>query len=139
MEDLIKQLADLYKAKLSKHKATGKLESFTTSYAFNGKYFEVFFNLESYWKYLEKGTKPHFPPVEAIKKWITVKRLVPRPYNGKVPSVDQMAYVISRSISKKGTPATYVLSDSLKEADDIISQICDELQNQLTNEINEEL
>jgi hypothetical protein len=88
MDRLVNQIADIYRNKLKPHKATGKLENFKVTTEYNSNYFEVYFHLEDYWKYLEYGTKPHFPPIEAIKKWINVKRLVPKANKGKVPTVD---------------------------------------------------
>jgi hypothetical protein len=41
--------------------------------------------------YVEKGTRPHFPPVEAIKRAFKV--------------TDEHAWAIARSIAKKGTKA----------------------------------
>lgn len=112
----------------------------TASYKikWDGKYFELYFNLEEYWKYLENGTKPHFPPVSAIENWITVKRIIPTTINGRVPSTKQLAYVIGREISIKGTKPTKLLQKTIDGADDLIEKLCDEITKQLQEEINEE-
>ena len=89
------------------HNASGNLVN-TASYKikWDGKNFELYFNLPDYWKYLENGTKPHFPPVEAIEKWITVKHIIPTTNSGRVPTTKQLAFLIARGISKNGTKPT---------------------------------
>lgn len=135
MDRLVNQIADIYRNKLKSHTATGKLENFKVTTEYNSNYFEVYFHLEDYWKYLEYGTKPHFPPIEAIKKWINVKRLVPKANKGKVPTVDQLAYLISRKISKVGTPATKALEQTIDQSASLINEIIEQLTNKLTEEI----
>lgn len=119
------------------HVASGALVN-TASYQvmFNGMWLEVSFNLEEHWKYLENGTKPHFPPIDAIENWIRIKRIVPHSINGKVPSTRQLAFLIARSISVNGTKATKLLQNTIEGADDLIELIINELANQLQEEIN---
>lgn len=109
----------------------------------DGKYINISIRLEDYWKYIENGTKPHFPPLDAIKKWISVKPVLPRPLkNGKLPSINQLSYLIGRSISKKGTLPKPFLAPTLSEFN-LVGKVYDEVMNlinkQLTEEINEEL
>jgi hypothetical protein len=69
--------------------------------------------------YRHEGTKPHFPPLEAIQKWV-VKRGLVKGSRGKAltslkamqsrknadsleAQVKSIAYLIARKISKKGT------------------------------------
>ena len=61
----------VYKQELQNNKATGSLAN-TASYMtkFDGRYLTISLNLQYYWKYVEDGTKPHFPPVEDILQWI---------------------------------------------------------------------
>ena len=47
--------------------------------------------LQDYWEYLDKGTKPHYPPIQAIKEWVEVK------------NIDISPYAIQKSIGEKGT------------------------------------
>lgn len=50
----------------------------------------------------ETGTGPGGnPPVQALKDWIRVKRITPRDPH---MDVDDLAFVIGRSIRRKGTP-----------------------------------
>lgn len=121
--------------------ASGSLER-TARYKleFNGRYIEVIFQLQDYWKYIENGTKPHFPPMDAIEKWIQVKRIIPRTNGGKqIPTTRQLAYLISREISVKGTKPTKILQNTIDGADDLIEQLIEAIANQLQEEINNEI
>lgn len=82
---------------------------------YDGKYFKVSLLLEDYWKYLEEGTQPHFPPINKIKEWIRVKPILPREKDGKLPTQEQLAYMIGRKISKEGTEPTYLLTDLVEK------------------------
>lgn len=141
IKEICGQLLERYKKAVedSGHVASGSLVN-TASYnvEFNGVWLEVSFNLQEHWKYLENGTRPHFPPIDAIEQWITVKRIVPRSYNGKVPTTRQLAFLIARGISENGTKATKLLQKTIDSADDIVAQILNELGNQLQEEINKE-
>lgn len=92
--------------------------------------YEVDIELLSYWKYVNGGSKPHWPKVDAIKQWIQIKPLYPHAmpityhwytngrkkgapktiYNERTkmitPTVDQLAYLIGRKISREGTQGT---------------------------------
>lgn len=88
--------------------------------------FSVTINLEDYWKYIENGRRPgaKMPPVSAIEKWIEVRRILPKPMtlkSGKqvVPSVKSLAYVIARSIGKKGIKPRPFMSKSIEEATEL--------------------
>lgn len=141
IQQICSELLERYKQAIKNngHEASGKLES-TASYKINinGRYVEVIFNLEEYWKYLENGTQPHFPPVDAIEKWITVKHIIPTTNTGKVPTTRQLAYLIARGISEHGTKGTKLLQQTLEASDDLISQLADAIAKELENELNEE-
>jgi hypothetical protein len=136
--DLLQRYKD--EIKNSGHSASGDLEK-TARYKlqFSGRYFEVIFQLQDYWKYLENGTRPHFPPIDAIERWIQVKRIVPRTVTDKVPTTRQLAFLISREISVNGTKPTKLLQKTIDGADDLISLMLDEFANQMQEQINEEI
>lgn len=94
------------------HNASGELvKSIVTRVVYDGRAFEVQMDLASYWKYLEEGTKPHWPPRSAILRWIQIKPVIPRPgRDGRIPTPEQLAFLISRKIAREGTPATNLLS-----------------------------
>lgn len=103
----------------------------------NDRSIDISLNLESYWKWLEDGTKPHFPPVSAILEWIKVKPILPaQTYNGKLPTQEQLAYLIARKISEKGTEPSHDLEESRSEMDPELDMILD---TALTLDINESL
>jgi hypothetical protein len=139
IKQIANDLLERYKASIrdNGHTASGDLER-TASYKveFNGRWLEISFNLQSYWKYLENGTRPHFPPMDAIERWIQVKRIIPRTNSGRVPSTRQLAYLICREISINGTKPTKMLQQTIDSADDLITLLIDELGRQLQEEIN---
>lgn len=101
----------------------------------NGKYIVISIELEDYWKYVEYGTKPHFPPLSVIKKWISVKPVLPRPLpSGKLPTANQLAYLIGRKISKQGTKAQPFLKPTINDFD-----IIGKVYNEVTDLINKQL
>ena len=141
INNIVQDLLNRYKQKMKdeNHIASGNLYN-TAKYkcSFDGKWFEVSFILDSTWRYLENGTKPHFPPLEAIEKWITVKHIIPTTDNGRGPTTRQLAFLIARGISKNGTKPTKLLQHTIDGADDLIDLIIDDLAKQLQEEINKE-
>jgi hypothetical protein len=74
--------------------------------------------LMDYWRYIEMDTVPHWPPRDAILKWIQVKPVLPRPMkNGKLPTPEQLAFLISRKIAVFGTTGIPDLTDSVEDMD----------------------
>lgn len=142
INNIVSELLERYKKAVqdSGHDASRQLES-TATYKVNiaGSLLEVVFNLQKYWKYLENGTKPHFPPLEAIESWVTVKHIIPTTNSGKVPTTKQLAYLIARGISEHGTKPTKLLQQTLDGSDDLINQIVDEIYRQFEEEINKEI
>ena len=141
INNICADLLERYKQSLkdNNHIASGNLYN-TATYKtnINGSWFELTFVLDETWRYLENGTKPHFPPIEAIERWITVKHIIPTTNSGKVPTTRQLAFLIARGISKKGTKPTKLLQQTIDGADDLINLIIDDLAKQLQEEINKE-
>ena len=97
--------------------------------------FEVKLELEDYWKYIENGRKAgKFPPIDKIKKWIEVKPILPRPYNGKLPTTAQLAYLISRKISIEGIEPKPILEQTIEE---ILSEFYISIENAFEQDIKE--
>ena len=70
----------------------------------------VTINLNDYWKYVEEDTAPHWPPPDAILRWVEIKPVIPRPDSrGRIPSPRSLAYLIGRKISKFGTTGSHDL------------------------------
>ena len=107
-----------------------------------GKWIEISISLEDYWKYIEYGTRPHFPPIQAIRKWIDVKPVLPRPMKGKLPTRDQLAFLIARKISKVGTRPKPFLNKTISDfnlIDKVYDLLLNQIQQQINKEINDEL
>lgn len=107
-----------------------------------GKWIEISISLEDYWKYIEYGTRPHFPPIQAIRKWIDVKPILPRPMKGKLPTRDQLAFLIARKISKVGTRPKPFLNKTISDfnlIDKVYNLLLNQIQQQINKQINDEL
>lgn len=139
MKNICQQIADIYKNKMQQagYDQQGELMNFTWVTEYNGTMFALYFNLPDYWEFAENGRKPgKFPPPDAILKWIEFKRLVPKAYNGKVPSTSQLVYLISRKIAQKGTQGKHLLQQTIDETYDTL---VDKLVEAITNQLEEEL
>ena len=70
------------------------LASISTKIEVNGSVYTVILNSLDYLKYLETGTKPHWPPTEPILRWVKDKRLPTREYTGdkSLPTEKQLTY-----------------------------------------------
>lgn len=122
LEEYGKAVADLYRRKLlARDKVTkysGKLTNTLKSVVTHGGgTFEVSLSLQDYWKYVERGRKPgKWPPRSAILQWIRVKPVAPYPgRDGRVPSENQLAFLIARKIGTKGIAPTPALAETLEE------------------------
>jgi hypothetical protein len=118
LEEFGQRLIDSYKRELgSRGKiASGRLVDELRYEVRDGDYrISVMLHLAEYWKFVEGGRKPGtFPPVDAIRKWIEVKPIVPRPdKNGRLPTIEQLSFLIGRKIATQGIPATPALKLSL--------------------------
>lgn len=121
LDDYGQEVKRLYQARLISDgkKATGNLINNINVLIANtamGLEYEVFLQLEDYWKYVEKGRRAgKFPPVDKILEWIRVKPIVPRPMaNGKLPTENQLAFLIGRKIARDGIPAGNQLMDTVE-------------------------
>lgn len=146
IKDITDSFVNELKAKLESNgtNATGDLsKSIKGIVKFDGKYLIVSIRLNEYWKYIEYGTNPHFPPVDKIREWIRVKPVLPRPLaSGKLPTENQLAYLIGRKISRFGTKPKPFLNNT-KEEFDLVGKVYNAtlelITKQLEQEINEEL
>lgn len=106
-------------------------------YEHNGNVYSVSISLADYWKYVNSDTKPHWPPVSAIKKWIEVKPVIPYVgSNGKLPTVEQLAFLISRKIAREGTKGNEFF-DLTQE--DINARFMQDIEYAIAEDLNEEL
>jgi hypothetical protein len=110
---------NLYQDRLILHDriATGELlNSVEVHVDYDGQDYEVKLDLADYWRYVEMDTAPHWPPPSAILKWIQAKPVLPRPLkNGKLPTPQQLAFLIGRKIAVFGTKGQPDLTDSVED------------------------
>ena len=132
------QLVGEYRDKLQSHRASGTLQD-TMTYVINAgtDSIELSLRLQDYWKYLEDGTKPHWPPMEAIEKWIEIKPVLPYPgRDGKLPTPQQLAFLISRKISEVGTQGDGLLQESIT---DVMTEFEFQLDEAVTRDVDANL
>lgn len=119
LQDFAEDIRDRYRDVLAKndHIASRKLvDSIKIQVEVGDNYYEVTMTLEDYWKYVEYDTKPHFPPPDAILKWIQIKPVIPRPdANGRIPTQKQLAFLIGRKIAREGTTGTHDLEQTKED------------------------
>lgn len=150
MEDPIKiigvtevcnQIADIYRKKMdaADYNKQGELYNFKWTTEWKDNLFEVYFDLPQYFPFAENGRRPgKFPPPDAILKWVQFKRLVPRPgRDGKVPSTNQLVYLISRKIATKGTEGKHLFEKTLDDPN--LDNIADKLVELITAELEKEI
>lgn len=94
----------------------------------------VSLQLAEYWKYVEYDTKPHWPPVDKIKEWIKVKPILPDNRFGKLPTPDQLAYLIGRKISLEGTEGSNDLHNAI---DEVNARFLELIEEAITKDIDE--
>lgn len=112
LEELGREVAEQYKNNLRESGHATRpdhlINSITTSVVVDDKAYKVVMQLNEYWKYLENGTEPHWPPVDAIRSWISYKPVLPRPgKDGRLPTPNQLAFLIGRKIAREGTTGTH--------------------------------
>ena len=99
--------------------------------------YEVGLWLEDYWKYVEHGRKAgKFPPLSKIEEWIRVKPVIPRPYNGKLPTEKQLAFLIGRKIAQEGSEPKNVLKRTM---DEVLDEMLMSVKQAIMEDIQEDL
>lgn len=87
------------------------IDSVRTEVVVGDNEYEVTMTLADYWKYVEDDTRPHFPPPSAILRWVEIKPVIPRPFDGgRIPTQKQLAFLIGRKISEEGTKGSHDLA-----------------------------
>lgn len=130
LERFASELEREYKQNLKNNNriATGTLHDTAKCEVIKGEY-TVVFHLQDYWRYVEGGrdkTKNNGDGSlrRNILKWIEVKKILPKPIDGKLPTPQQLAYMISKKIHEKGYKGTQDLS---KATDDIWEKYREEI------------
>ena len=139
--EVCNQIADIYRKKMdaADYNKQGELYNFKWTTEWKENLFEVYFDLPSYFHFTENGRRPgKFPPPDAILKWVQFKRLVPRPgRDGKVPSTNQLVYLISRKIATKGTEGKHLFEKTLDDPN--LDNLANKLVELITAEFEKEI
>lgn len=119
LENCGEQIIDIYRRKLYEggSNASGQLgNSLRAIVSVNEGVYVLELALSSYWKYVENGRQPgKFPPLDVIKQWIQIKPVIPNIRNGKLPTLDQLTFLISRSIARNGIQPKNYLANTIRE------------------------
>ena len=96
--------------------------------------YTIYVKMKDYWYYVENGRKAgKWPPVDNILNWIKIKPVLPRPNaEGKLPTPQQLAFLIARKIGEEGTEGT----QDLRKATDTI---WDTFEDRLYEAIDEDV
>lgn len=96
--------------------------------------YTIYVKMKDYWYYVENGRKAgKMPPIDNILNWIRVKPVLPRPNaKGKLPTPQQLAFLIARKIGEEGTQGT----QDLRKATDTI---WDTFEDRLYEAIDEDV
>lgn len=80
--------------------------------------YTIYVKMKDYWYYVENGRKAgKMPPIDNILNWLKIKPVLPRPNaKGKLPTPQQLAFLIARKIGEEGTEGT----QDLRKATDTI-------------------
>ena len=104
----------------------------------NGNFYEIEFNAPSYWKWANDGRRPgKMPPVNVIADWVRRRNIAPYALkNGKLPTEDQLAFMIANKIGRDGTAGIHFLEKSIDEQK---SYWDDKISEAISNDIIAEL
>lgn len=107
---------------------------------------EVFLELAEEWKYVEYGRKPgKFPNIGAMIEYVRNKPITPKPFtlpNGKtkIPTENQLAFLIGRKIQEEGVAPKNLLSETLDEMkEELITGLRESYAESIKNEVMNEL
>ena len=120
LDEYAEKAKELYKRKLTDKGINASyklLNSVETTVKRNDDTFTVTINLEDYWYYVENGRKAgRFPPIDKILEWIRIKPVIPyTDSRGRLPTEEQLAFLISRKIAEQGTEGRHVLYETVSE------------------------
>lgn len=119
LREYAEQSAQYYKQKLeeSGRRASRTLiNSVHAEVVKDGSVIAVDMHLEDYWQYVEYDTRPHWPPKGSLLQWIELKPIIPSPdRNGRIPTPEQLDFLIRRKIAREGTEGTHDLYGTIEE------------------------
>lgn len=111
--------------------------NYSFQYQNDGSLYEVTVRVPDYFKYIESGRRAgaKMPPRDAMLRFIEKRHITPYPDSrGRVPSLNSLAFLIGRKISRDGIPARPILQDSIVSLKTDIDTI---LTDAVTKDLNE--
>ena len=138
LQDLARDVETGYKEELERngHYTTLRtlINSVHTYVKAGDRCYEIRMQLEDYWKYLETGTRPHWPPPGPIAQWIEVKPTIPKPSGGleRARFIRSLEYLIRRKIAREGTKGTHDLE---KTKDAVITAYRDRIEAAIRHDL----
>lgn len=137
---------------LNDKKASGSLlASIHTSIEIDGERYTVYLHSEDYLKYIESGTKAHWPPSKPILQWVKDKKLPTSESTGdkSLPTEKQLTFLISRAMAglspnqarlknpNGGTQPTPLIAETEEELNEIYlakleEALMEDIQNSLS-------
>ena len=138
LDEYAERAKELYKRQLTDKGINASyklLNSVETTVKRNDDEFIVSINLEDYWIFVENGRGPgKFPPIDKILEWIRVKPVIPySDSRGRLPTEEQLAFLIARKISEQGTEPKHVLAETVEELN---REYLPRLKQSLDNDFN---
>lgn len=120
LDEYSQRAEELYKRKLTDKGINASyklLNSVETTVKRGDDTFTVSINLEDYWYYVENGRGPgKFPPIDKILEWVRIKPVIPySDSRGRLPTEEQLAFLIARKIAEQGTEPRRVLAETVEE------------------------
>ena len=89
-----------------------------------------------YLKWWDSGTRPHWMPIEPLKSWVFAKGIVPEERNGKLPTVEQLPYMIQKGIAEHGTEGAHAVN---AVANMVLDRWIDRLEDAMLEDLGYEL
>lgn len=105
----------------------------------HGHSIKIGFTLPQEWKYVENGSSPHFPPPQAIEDWVKLKPVEKYPLpSGKIPTDEQVAFLIGRKIAREGTEGDHLLEEAIIRTD-FFNRMTRIIQAEIAEHYNKEI
>lgn len=121
LEEYAREYVEDLKTKMLKKNSKGynrvasgnMLASLKTRVDQQGQIISVYLKHLHYMKWLEEGTRPHYPPKKPIGDWIREKRIPTHQSKGDgLPTEDQLNFLIRRKIGKYGTEGQPLMKET---------------------------
>lgn len=82
--------------------------------------------------YVELGTKPHWPNMQALRDWVRIKFGLT-----EEKEIRSVAYLVGRKISLRGTEAVHVFKNAATAAQPMIDQVASRMMQRIARRLAE--